>query len=74
MYREGYHERYPEALFTWRELEVFTDYKYVTWPAYYAFPACNIFDPTASKCTQGDAPLNNQGCMMPVNLLIFNNQ
>ena len=49
MYREGYHDRYPEVLYTWKELEVFTKYKYITWPAYYVFPVCNIYDPTKSK-------------------------
>lgn len=49
MYREGYHDRFPETLYTWRELEVFTKYKYITWPAYYVFPVCNIYDPTKSE-------------------------
>ena len=45
--KEGYHDRYPNELFTYRELEAFT--KYNTWPAFFATPLCNLYDPNTSK-------------------------
>lgn len=44
--QEGYHDRYPNDLFTYKELDIFN--KYTAWPAYFATPLCRLFN--ASDC------------------------
>lgn len=48
--REGYHSRYPNELYTYRELAVFN--KYTAWPPFFASPACNLFNPSRGMSCQ----------------------
>ncbi|XP_067933264.1 uncharacterized protein [Watersipora subatra] len=51
---EGYNDLYPNELFTYKELEIFT--KYETWPAYFATPLCNPFSLSSLCWNAGKKP------------------